>query len=225
MTPDGLFVLGALLAAFVAIYRGWVGADLALMSGLGLVAVVGVVDPRGLMHGFATTAVVAVASLYVVAAGVRRGIGTDTAGVSQVAQIVESLGLASALRRLTRGLGGDVGGDSGSAPAAVVWGALAVSTGLYAVGTVSFEAASMLAATSYIVFGVVPAEAARSVIDWEVVVAVGALIGFSRALVETGVVSWLGTAVAGGSPAAIWTPALVAIAFALPFLGDRRAAA
>lgn len=225
MTPDGLFVLGALLAAFVAIYRGWVGADLALMSGLGVVVAVGGLDPSALMHGFATTAVVAVASLYVVLAGLLRTFDDRGPVGARLAAVADRWGWSSAVRHGCERRDGRGREQLEKASPWVAVGALAVGAGLFVVGSLSFEAAALLTATSYVVAGVVPADTARSAVDWEVVVAVGALIGFSRALVETGVASWLSAAAVGTPAAATWTPVLVAVALLLPMLADRRVAA
>jgi len=71
MTPDGWIVAGVLAVIVVALVVGRIGADLILLGGLAMLLLTGVLDPAEAVMGFAQPAVVTVAVLYVVAAGLR----------------------------------------------------------------------------------------------------------------------------------------------------------
>ena len=72
MTWQAWYTLGALALMVVALVRGVARTDMVLLGTLGLLLVAGVVGPEAAFAGFANPAVVAIASLFVVAAGVDR---------------------------------------------------------------------------------------------------------------------------------------------------------
>ena len=72
MTWQAVYTLAALALMVIALVRGVARTDLVLLGTLGLLLVAGVVGPGAAFAGFANPAVVAIASLFVVAAGVDR---------------------------------------------------------------------------------------------------------------------------------------------------------
>ncbi len=72
MTWQAWYTLGALALMVGALVRGVARTDLVLLGTLGLLLVAGVVGPEAAFAGFANPAVVAIGSLFVVAAGVDR---------------------------------------------------------------------------------------------------------------------------------------------------------
>ena len=72
MSWQAWFTLGALAMMVVALVRGWARTDMVLLGTLGLLLVAGIVDPVEAFAGFANPAVIAIVSLFVVAAGVDR---------------------------------------------------------------------------------------------------------------------------------------------------------
>ena len=195
MTPDALFVLLALLGAFLAVSRRWLSADVSFMSALALVTIAGVIEPTQAVEGFASTAVVALASLYVVAAAVRKSGIVETllerAPVSKKG-MARARGVAARVP-VFRILGDrpDPEGDEEARRveplvALGVVGALAV---LPLTGLLRFETTALLGAMGLVATGRVPAREARRTVDWEIVVLLGAIIGFSQALVASGALS------------------------------------
>jgi len=71
LTLEGWIVAGVLLIVVVALVAGRIGADLILLGGLAMLLLTGVLEPAEAVMGFAQPAVVTVAVLYVVAAGLR----------------------------------------------------------------------------------------------------------------------------------------------------------
>ncbi|WP_420454945.1 SLC13 family permease [Rubrivirga sp.] len=72
MTWQAWYTLGALALMVGALVKGVARTDLVLLGTLGLLLVAGVVGPEAAFAGFANPAVVAIGSLFVVAAGVDR---------------------------------------------------------------------------------------------------------------------------------------------------------
>lgn len=72
LTWHAYFTLGALVMMVVALVRGVGRTDLVLLGTLGLLLLVGVVTPEQAFEGFSNPAVIAIASLFIVAAGVER---------------------------------------------------------------------------------------------------------------------------------------------------------
>ncbi len=77
LTWHAYFTLGALFIMVVALVRGVGRTDLVLLGTLGLLLLVGIVTPEQAFGGFSNPAVIAIASLFVVAAGVE---GTGALG-------------------------------------------------------------------------------------------------------------------------------------------------
>lgn len=72
MPWEAWFTLGVIGALIVALVREVLRVDLTVLSALGLLLVAGVVTPIEAFSGFADPAVITIASLYVVAAGIHR---------------------------------------------------------------------------------------------------------------------------------------------------------
>ena len=72
LTWHAYFTLGALVAMVIALVRGVGRTDLVLLCTLSLLLLVGVVTPAQAFAGFSNPAVIAIASLFIVAAGVER---------------------------------------------------------------------------------------------------------------------------------------------------------
>jgi len=229
MSIDALVVLGALFAAFAAVYRDWLSADLALMAGLSCVAVVGVVEPSEVVRGFASTVVVAVASLYVLFAGfwrakAWRGLIPD-AIEGDVARVAEWAGFGAPKAS------DEESNDSAGAGPIQQLAAHAAPVALVVLplaGLARFETVALAGAVTTVVSGLLSAEAARRAVDWEVVIVVGAVVGFSEAIVATGVAESL-TAVRSQLETLSVSPLAVAVGvtsvLVLSALTNRRAAA
>ncbi len=71
LTTDAWILAGTLLVMVVALISGRFGADLVLLGGLGVLLLTKVLSPAEAVSGFAQPAVVTIAVLYVVAAGLR----------------------------------------------------------------------------------------------------------------------------------------------------------
>ena len=72
MTPAALYTLGVLAVMVAGLVRGWGRTDLVLLGALGLLLLGRVIEPEAAFAGFANPAVVAIAALFVIAAGVDR---------------------------------------------------------------------------------------------------------------------------------------------------------
>ena len=72
LTWHAYFTLGTLIVMVIALVRGVGRTDLVLLGTLGLLLLVGVVTPEQAFEGFSNPAVIAIASLFIVAAGVER---------------------------------------------------------------------------------------------------------------------------------------------------------
>ena len=72
MTWEAWYTLGALALMVGALVRGVARTDMVLLGTLGLLLVAGVVEPEAAFAGFSNPAVVAIGSLFVLAAGVDR---------------------------------------------------------------------------------------------------------------------------------------------------------
>ncbi len=201
MTFDALFVLFALVGACALVQREWLSADAAFMTGLSLVTVAGVIEPDEAVRGFANTVVVAIASLYIIMAGLRQAGLVDRLFVRAVEgtieqrdwrRTLEQLGLARlfdiASPRNIEASNSD--GETSTQPRDRWTGGaiLASLVVLPATGTVRFETAAILGATSVVVSGLLSPSAARRAVKWEFVIVIGAILGFSKAFIATGVV-------------------------------------
>ena len=71
MTSEGWITLGVVGAMVVAMTLNLAGPDLVLVAGLTLLLAFGVIGPEEAFSGFANPAVVTIAALLIVAAGVR----------------------------------------------------------------------------------------------------------------------------------------------------------
>jgi di/tricarboxylate transporter len=72
LTWEAWFTLATILVLIVALVREWARVDVTVLSALGVLLVVGVVTPVEAFSGFSDPAVITIASLYVVAAGIHR---------------------------------------------------------------------------------------------------------------------------------------------------------
>ena len=72
MSPAAAYTLAVLVLMVAGLVRGWARTDLVMLGALGLLLVARIVEPEAAFAGFANPAVVAIASLFVVAAGVDR---------------------------------------------------------------------------------------------------------------------------------------------------------
>ncbi|MFB6265374.1 MAG: SLC13 family permease [Bradymonadaceae bacterium] len=192
MTVDALFVFAVLAGTVLAVSRKWLSVDVALMSALGLVTIGGLLKPGEAVEGFAHTAVIAVASLYVVGEAARK-FGLFQSLYSVVERRAPRL--ARAVRRPVGRLSAAVTGEtapSQSEPGRVeTWATAAILAGVVLLplaGLLRFETAALFGAVSTIAGGLVTPEQARRAVNWQIVLVVGALFGLSRAVVESGLV-------------------------------------
>ncbi len=72
LTWHAYFTLGAIIVMIIALVRGIGRTDLVLLGTLGALLLAGVVTPDEAFQGFSNPAVIAIASLFVVAAGIER---------------------------------------------------------------------------------------------------------------------------------------------------------
>jgi len=72
MTPDILLTYAVIVAALVAMAREWLPADLVLLSAMGVLIAGGVVELEEALVGFAEPTLLALGSLFVMAAGLRQ---------------------------------------------------------------------------------------------------------------------------------------------------------
>ncbi len=72
MTWQAWFTLATIVMLIVALVREWARVDITVLSALGVLLVAGVVNPGEAFSGFSDPAVITIASLYVVAAGIHR---------------------------------------------------------------------------------------------------------------------------------------------------------
>jgi len=87
MTGHALLSVGTVLLLFVAMAAEWAATDIVLLAGLSVLILAGVLTPEEAFAGFANEAMLAVAALFVVAAGMREtgaltGIGQRILGRS-----------------------------------------------------------------------------------------------------------------------------------------------
>ena len=80
MSTEGWLTVGTIVAMVLALGRGLGGPDLVLTAGLALLLALGVLTPEDAFLGFANPAVVTIAALFVVAAGVRETGALDLVG-------------------------------------------------------------------------------------------------------------------------------------------------
>ena len=176
-----MFVCTVLLATAGVVRQRWLSVDVALMAALGVVTVGGVIEPHQAVAGFASTAVAAIASLYVLAAAAGR------AGLLAAGWTPDSVAEAG---------GGDV-----RSPGRLQYVALGLVVFALVVcpiaGLLAFETAALFGAVAVVASGVLSPSEARRAVDWRIVIAVGAMLGLARAAVASG----LPGAIAGGMAA------------------------
>ncbi len=80
MTGDGWITVGVIVAMVVLMAANLAGPDLVLIGGVTLLLLAGVIEPSEAFVGFSNPAVITIAALFVVAAGVRETGGLDLAG-------------------------------------------------------------------------------------------------------------------------------------------------
>lgn len=199
MSLDALVVLSVMLGAFAAAGKEWLSAPAAFMAGLCVVAVGGVLEPTEAVVGFASPVVLAIASFYVLAVAFKVSGLLDAMAESEWGEALwkrlELAGVAGAIRVGLSWLPGEsrhFEADGTSRDRWIVAAAAGVALLAPVFGLLRIETALLLAATSIVATGALPAERARRAINWEFVVLVGAVIGFSRALVATGAVAAIG---------------------------------
>ncbi|MFB6264927.1 MAG: SLC13 family permease [Bradymonadaceae bacterium] len=71
MTWEGYYVLAVVFCVIVALVREWLSVDATLMAGVAAVVVPGVIELESAIRGFANPTLVALGSLYIVAAALR----------------------------------------------------------------------------------------------------------------------------------------------------------
>lgn len=81
MVTDATFTLAVLAAVFALLIWSRIAPDVVLVAGVGLLVLMGVLEPREALSGMANEAMITVGILYVVGAGVRQ-----TGGVAWIAQ-------------------------------------------------------------------------------------------------------------------------------------------
>lgn len=81
MVTDATFTLAVLAAVFALLIWSRIAPDVVLVGGVGLLVLMGVLEPREALSGMANEAMITVGILYVVGAGVRQ-----TGGVAWIAQ-------------------------------------------------------------------------------------------------------------------------------------------
>mgnify|MGYP000314764056 CR=1 FL=1 len=175
MTIEVIFVLSVLLATLGVVGQHWLSVDVALMAALGVVTVGGVLEPREAVAGFASTAIVAIGSLYVLAAAAGR--------VGLLDEALRPWGVPEA-----------GAADSDPAPRHVaafsfVAGGLVI---LPIAGLLPFATAALFGAVAVVVSGVLSAAEAREAVDWQIIISVGAVVGLWQAVAATGAVRVLG---------------------------------
>ncbi len=79
MTGDGWITIGVIVGMVVVMAANLVGPDLVLIAGLTVLLLSGVLDPAEAFVGFSNPAVITIAALFVVAAGVKETGGLDLA--------------------------------------------------------------------------------------------------------------------------------------------------
>lgn len=99
MPFDAVLTLGLLLAVTIALAAELLSPDALLLGALGVLVLFGVLEPETAFEGFANLTLVAIGSLYAVAAGLRRCGALDKA--EQLLFGRKSRGLRSALGRMT----------------------------------------------------------------------------------------------------------------------------
>lgn len=80
MTGDGWITVGVIIGMVIVMAANVVGPDLALIAGVTVLLLCGVIEPGEAFVGFSSPAVVTIAALFVVAAGVKETGGLDLAG-------------------------------------------------------------------------------------------------------------------------------------------------
>lgn len=229
MTPDALIVLFALISAFVAVSRDWLSPDVSFMTALCLVAASGVIEPKQAVEGFASTAVVAIGSLYIVAAALRK---VGLFAVPDTTDEGERLGIFSYLVPHLPDIDGGADEESSRAPRhSDSWLAVAIVGGIAVLplfGILRFETAAMVGAVTVIICGLLSPDEARRAVNWELVIVVGAVIGLSRAIVASGAldaVSMLAVSPDQAFGSSLSLAVVLVTVFALTSLTNRKAAA
>jgi len=199
MTIEIIFILTVLLATAGIIGQRWLSVDVALMGALGAVTVAGVLEPREAVAGFASTAIVAIGSLYILAAAAGR--------VGFFDETLRPWGVPAA------GTAERANPDPRHVAAfSLVAGGLVI---LPLAGLLPFATTALFAAVAVVVSGVLSPAEARRAVDWKIVIAVGAVLGLARAVAATGAAGAVGTWMLAFGPAIqLLTAASIAALFA-----------
>lgn len=80
MTGDGWITIGVVVGMVVVMAANLVGPDLVLVGGVTVLLLAGIIEPSEAFTGFSNPAVITIAALFVVAAGVKETGGLDLAG-------------------------------------------------------------------------------------------------------------------------------------------------
>ncbi len=80
MTGDGWITIGVIISMVVVMGANLAGPDLVLIAGVTALLLTGIIEPSEAFTGFSNPAVVTIAALFVVAAGVKETGGLDLAG-------------------------------------------------------------------------------------------------------------------------------------------------
>ncbi len=80
MEWQGWFTLAVLAGMFVTLVRGWQTPDMTLLAGAVILAVTGIITPAQLVAGFSNEGMLTVASMFVVATGLRETGAIDSFG-------------------------------------------------------------------------------------------------------------------------------------------------
>jgi hypothetical protein len=72
LSREAWVTLLVILGVVTALVREWARPDLVLLGGLTLLPVAGILSPEAAFAGFSSSAILSIAALYVVAAGVHR---------------------------------------------------------------------------------------------------------------------------------------------------------
>ena len=80
MTGDGWITIAVIVGMVVVIAANLVQPDLVLVAGVTVLLLTGIIDPSEAFTGFSNPAVITIAALFVVAAGVKKpGVSTSPA--------------------------------------------------------------------------------------------------------------------------------------------------
>ncbi|MGD8607297.1 MAG: anion permease, partial [Myxococcales bacterium] len=79
MSAEGWITIGVIVAMVLVMAANAAGPDLVLVAGVTVLLLTGVIEPSEALSGFSNPAVITIAALFVVAAGVKETGGLDLA--------------------------------------------------------------------------------------------------------------------------------------------------